>query len=58
MNRCSRHRSLYAAPDTPPDFWNLGFPDSEPPTTTSDRNNEDEDEGGDHQQQQTIDTTI
>ncbi len=29
VNDCSRHRHLFEAPDTPPDFWHLSFPDSE-----------------------------
>jgi len=29
LNNCSRHKHLYEPPSTPPDFWNVSFPESE-----------------------------
>ncbi len=29
VNLCSRHRAAYAAPDTPPEYWDIGFPDTQ-----------------------------
>lgn len=36
VNNCSRHRSAYAAPDTPPHFWDLSFPETQPGTPPRD----------------------